>query len=449
MAEIVDVPLADLLLDPGNARLSEIADSQHDVALDLARQQGDKLIRLARDIVDHGVDPTALVAIVPTEDQHKRYFVVEGNRRVLALKSLETPSLIAPVLSPTATKTLTALAGKFAAAPIGNVKCALFETAKDADHWVEVRHTGENLGVGLVSWGAAEKDRFTGRRAQRSPAGQVLDFVQKHGTLSAEALNSSKGIITSLKRLLSTPQVREKLGIDIVENTVISNHPTDEVAKGLSRIVEDLSTGRKKVTDIYHVGDRINYINSIPKTLLPRKSKKLDEPATLASLASGKPATKPPPRKPPRKKQRVRTTVIPRECQLDVDPPRINAIYMELSTMNLEQFPNACSVLLRVFMELSVDHYLSENKVLTDEKIRNTPLAKRLKSAASHLNGLGKISAKLREAIDKVADSKHVLSASTPTLNQYVHNEYVFPKGNDLRAAWDEIQPFAERLWAK
>lgn len=180
MAEVVDVPLADLLLDPDNARLSEPAKSQHDVALALAEQQGEKLVRLAKDIVENGIDPTTLVAIVPTEDQHKRYFVVEGNRRVLALKALETPNLVSPALTATAVKTLTALASKHAANPVSAVKCALFASAKDADHWVELRHTGENSGVGLVQWGSEEKDRFTGRRAQRSPAGQVIDFVRKH-----------------------------------------------------------------------------------------------------------------------------------------------------------------------------------------------------------------------------------------------------------------------------
>lgn len=252
-----------------------------------------------------------------------------------------------------------------------------------------------------------------------------------------------------MNRLLSTPEVRERLGIDISEKTVIANHPTEEVAKGLTRVVEDLSTGKIKVTDIYHLTDRLNYINSIPRTYLPLKRTRLKNPVTLASLTSGTPSGKTAPKKKRRARQRVRTTLIPRECQLDVDPPRINAIYTELSNLSLEQYPNACSVLLRVFIELSVDHYLSDKKVLNDQQIRSLPLAKRLKKAADYLHGLGKMNAKLRDAIHKVADSKHVLSASTPTLNQYVHNEYVFPKGNDLRAAWDEVQPFAEHLWTK
>jgi hypothetical protein len=51
LPEIVEVPLADLLLDPTNARLGEGLTSQPDTALALAQQQGDNIVRMAQDIV--------------------------------------------------------------------------------------------------------------------------------------------------------------------------------------------------------------------------------------------------------------------------------------------------------------------------------------------------------------------------------------------------------------
>jgi hypothetical protein len=44
-------------------------------------------------------------------------------------------------------------------------------------------------------------------------------------------------------------------------------------------------------------------------------------------------------------------------------PPRINAIYYELLSLAVEQYPNACAVLLRVFVELSIDHFGEEYKL--------------------------------------------------------------------------------------
>ncbi len=84
---------------------------------------------------------------------------------------------------------------------------------------------------------------------------------------------------------------------------------------------------------------------------------------------------------------------------------------------------------------------------MTEEQRRNDPLAKRLKAVASNLEQKAKISPQLRKAIENIADSQLVLAASMVTFNQYVHNEHRYPKPTELIMAWDEIQPFMEKLW--
>jgi hypothetical protein len=127
--------------------------------------------------------------------------------------------------------------------------------------------------------------------------------------------------------------------------------------------------------------------------------------------------------------------------------PRINAIANELRSLSVEQYPNACAVLLRVFVELSVDHELAQSNLMTDEQRRNQRLAAKLKKVADHLHQKGRIEDALRKMVVKVADSQGVLAATTTTFNQYVHNRYVYPKATELRTAWDELQPFMEKLW--
>jgi hypothetical protein len=205
------------------------------------------------------------------------------------------------------------------------------------------------------------------------------------------------------------------------------------------------------VKDIYHAPDRMKYAKSFPKGAIPKKSKKLNQPQGLEEIGEGRATAKTLPTKPTRRRRKpdkVRTSLIPRDCQLDVDPPRINAIYSELLQLTLDNYPNAGSVLFRVFVELSMDHYLDENGLMSDEDRANQPLAKRIKAVAADLKKKGKINAQLHSAIQKIADSKQILAASTVTWNQYVHNKYVFPKPSELRAAWDEIQPLMEQVWA-
>lgn len=319
------------------------------------------------------------------------------------------------------------------------------------EHWVTLRHTGQNNGIGLVEWGAEEKDRYSARHGNRSPAGQILEFVEKTGNLSSAAESSDKGIITSLGRLIGTPKVREVLGIEISDSQIYTVYPSSEVAKGLTRVVEDLKTERVKVGDIYHVQDRINYIDSLPQDDRPNSSKRFEssrsiEDADNPSDSSDKTEQKPKPKRPTRK-QSSRTSLIPKNCQLNIDPPRINAIYNELLTLSADQFPNACSVALRVFIELSVDHYISQHTLMNDKERSNTPLAKRLKKVAADLRARNIIDEQLEKAVQKVADGQVGLAASTVNFNQYVHNQYVFPKATELKVAWDELQPFVIKLW--
>ncbi|MDQ3821850.1 MAG: hypothetical protein M3321_01250 [Actinomycetota bacterium] len=449
MSEIVEIPLADLLLNVENPRLVETQQTQQDTARELAARQGDALLRLAHDIVEHGTDPTTLVAVVPTGERHKRYLVVEGNRRVLALRALESPSLVASAFTASRNRKLASLAKRYAANPVERVTCVLFASEDEARHWVELRHTGQNLGAGLVEWGAEEKDRFQARHSgQRNRAGQVLDFVQAHGSLTERARTSNVGVLTNLDRLL-TPYVRDRLGLDLQDGRLVALYPKDQIAPALTKVVEDLKTQKIAVRDIYRAADARKYVDDLPTRLLPKKSKALKEPVLLDDLTTGK-ATPAPVKKQatPKPKPRPRTTVVPEAAKLNVTPPRINSIYVELSSLNAERFPNAGSVLLRVFIELSVDHYIEGGKLMSDAQMRSTPLAKRLKRVVENLKSRNKISAQLATAMESYADGKMtIVAASVATFNQYVHNQYVYPKAADLYTTWDELTPLLEKMW--
>jgi hypothetical protein len=448
--EYMTIPISDLLLDVENPRLADEQVSQQKAAEALAEQQGDKIIQLAEDIIEYGIDPLSVTGVVPTGDSRKRYRVVEGNRRVLTLRALDTPTLISPVLSPANQKKLTDLSNKFAQAPISSLRCVLLEDESDKTlHWIQLRHTGENQGRGVVNWNSDQQARFNERHAGiKSPARQVLDFVERQGKLSPEAQQSSRKIITSVDRLLSSPDVREHLGVDVERGEVFSNYPADEVAKGLTRVVEDLKLGKVKVPHLYHVEDRRNYIHKLPRTALPKKKTRLKEPGLLHDLSSGRtPAKRKTSKKGAKPRTRSRTTVIPRDNTLEVTNSRINQIFAELLDLSAEKYPNACSVLLRTFMELSIDHYLEEGNVVSEDNIRNLPLGKKIKEVSKDLSKQRKIPNKLKKAMEKFADTNNVMQPRLVTFHQYVHNQYVFPSASDLYSAWDELAPFMERIW--
>lgn len=328
MPEIVQISLSGLLVDTSNARLKDEQSSQQAAVLALAGQQKKRLLKLATDIVKFGLDPTTLPAVIPTSDQKKRYWVLEGNRRVIALKALETPSLVASALNGKEQSQLVKLAKQFASKPISSVQCVLFDSQEQAEHWVELRHTGQNEGVGLVEWGSDEKDRYNARHGTRSPAGQIIDYVEKLGTLSEEAQNSEKGIITNVDRLL--PKLKDHLGLKVVEGKVYSSFPATEIDNVLTQMIDDFKTGRVKVGDIYDSKKRDQYIESVFADKLPDFNTRLANPQILGELYNTKddegnkddPATPVPEPKPvpPKKSKRLteRTALIPQSCVLDI-----------------------------------------------------------------------------------------------------------------------------------
>lgn len=443
------VPLSKLVLDLENARLGEAQDSQPEAFAALAKQQGHKLIELAKDIVAHGVDPTTVLAVVATDGKSRRYRVLEGNRRTLALKALETPQIVMPALDEPDRRQLVDLSKKFHEDPVEELLCVLFDSEDDARHWIKLRHTGANGGVGLVEWNSDEKDRFDSRHGGlRSPAGQVVDFLDElDGGRQASAPRIP---VTTLNRLLNDPEVRERLGLTKSGGRLLAHSPQREVAKGLRKLVDDLRSEKIKVGDVYTKEQRREYIHSFGADDLPDPTTRFDEALSFDELPTAAPrarSSKPRPKSRP-KAPTVRVTVVPSSCQINPSPPRINGVFTELAGLDVTTFPNAASVLLRVFLELSVDHYLEQHAVMTEAARKNQGLAKRLKAVADHLVAQDLIQDALKKAVYKVADGQHTIAASVTTFNQYVHNEYVHPKPSEIQTAWDELQPFLEKVWA-
>src|SRR4051812_48863538 len=91
MANIIAVPPSNLLIDAENPRLSTANQGQREAMRALAKHLNRKIVVLAKDIVAFGMDPSNLSIVMPDSDSEGRYYVVEGNRRLIALRALENP----------------------------------------------------------------------------------------------------------------------------------------------------------------------------------------------------------------------------------------------------------------------------------------------------------------------------------------------------------------------
>jgi hypothetical protein len=145
-------------------------------------------------------------------------------------------------------------------------------------------------------------------------------------------------------------------------------------------------------------------------------------------------------------------SVVPRTCKLNVSNPKALEIYEELRTLKLRRYPHAISVLLRVFLEISVDCCLKSIGSTTTFKEPKSgreidkSLHSKVDECVKHFVANG---AQIKDFVGinrALATTTHPLS---PTLlHSYIHNSFVTPTERDLTAAWDNAQPLLERVWA-
>jgi hypothetical protein len=430
---------ADLLIDEENPRISQPNSGQHKALRALAEHLGSKLQALAVDIVENGLDPSSLPIVMRVVGTPVRYVVLEGNRRLAALRALENPESLVDAIGTHPLKELRRLSRQYHHNPIETVDCVIVDSREDARHWIELRHTGENAGAGIVRWGSDESARFRARTGPPELHSQALDLLQRRGDLSPELRRKLPA--TSFKRLMETPAVRAKLGVELQRGVLHLLADENRIAKALMYVVDDLASGKTKVGQIYTKTLRQRYANDLPADVVVTPNVKSGQgtPASgsTATATSSKPAKT-------GRKGKKRDRLITRDCILSIPEGRINEVEIELRKLSLEDHTNAISVLFRVFLELSVDNYIERYSLGIVEE---AALQKKLAGVASDLVAKKKLTEKQRTPVSRACQRDSFLAPSISLMHQYVHNPHVFPAPGDLRANWDSLQPFIAAMW--
>lgn len=436
MADTRQIPVSDLLVDAENPRLPQPNVGQREAQRELARLQEKKLIALAEDIVKHGLNLADLPIVMPFDA--RRYVVLEGNRRLVALRALENPDLMVGALPPALMPKLKALSAAYQETPIEEINCLVVKDKDEADHWRDLRHSGEMEGAGIVRWGSDERARFLARGGAVEPHTQALDFLESQGLLTPETRRQVPA--ASFKRLFSTPEVRAKLGVDVRGKQFVRLASDKQVAKALMYVINDLISGSTKTKKIYHKDDRVKYANGLPSDVAVTPGAKGGR-ATAAKKAATKTTPKPaPPPQPPRQRDQL----IPGDCALNVTELRHRLIESELRRLSMNDYPNAVSVLFRVFTELTADDYITRMSLpISIDK----PLMQKLVAVATDLENRQKLTKQQARPVHRAAAKDSYLAPSVTQMNQWVHNPVGFPAPIDLRAYWDSLQPFFIAVW--
>src|SRR5205823_4211771 len=143
-------------------------------------------------------------------------------------------------------------------------------------------------------------------------------------------------------------------GISVGKDGALQFLDEDAGIRGLLYIINDLTAGTTKVSSIYTSEQRSEYAEKLPKSVLPSPKLRKAGAATSSKTTTTQliPASK---RVNISRMKRNRERLIPSECFLRVRDARLRRMELELRTLDLKEYPNAVSVMFRVFLELSID----------------------------------------------------------------------------------------------
>lgn len=268
----MELSIDDLLLDPDNPRIGS-ADSQAEALEAIVRLDANHFRTMMRSIVDHGLDPGDSLYIIREAGEGEGYTVVDGNRRLAALKVLNEPAVLQGTgLGDTIVKRLAKVAEDFDAASADLVSCVLFDTRADADEWILRRHGRGMEGEARIPWGTLEIQRFQKDRTVLD----VIDFVERNSTFSNDDWAQIRAEIEAkpsvLRRFLDSKKGRDWLGMSVKdeggEKVPVFTQPPKFVLDVLTGIFEGIHAKRIDTRSHNKASEIEAYFDGLPKVLI-------------------------------------------------------------------------------------------------------------------------------------------------------------------------------------
>ncbi|WP_313281589.1 ParB/Srx family N-terminal domain-containing protein [Delftia tsuruhatensis] len=465
---VTDVPIVDVLLDTRNPRIRDGSD-QADCISRILRKE-DQLITLMKDIAENGLTTMPILA-KPYGD---KWVVVDGNRRITALKLLNDAELC-PL------ENLKHQIKNIASTHTDNIfnKVDLLTSSNDEVIAKEIlsRHSGAQGGAGQLNWNAYMRTVFqinNNHPIDYKRPGQYALWAEKNGISVDDDFP-----ITSLQRFFTSENL-EKLGFSIVDdelNPILPLHIVKRMAQivlsdfGSTINVDDVRTGSKANEYIQTVRSRVGLVETEPAKKDPTEADSSSGNGSndfSRNNSSGKSDENPDvtePTEPPKDDisgdgeetpaKRVNTPATPswdRKKVFGKKAPGIGIpgseakatnILSELRKIDVKESPIAACMLMRGLIELSDKYYREKNKLEDLSK-----LGKNIVRSATHMRDSQQLTKSEFDSVKRFADPNtqddllHV-----ETLQKIMHRETHHPNFQIVNSFWDNISPFVKACW--
>ncbi len=455
MVEYLELSIDELLLDEDNPRLGS-AGNQSEALERLIELNPAHFRTLMHSIKENGIDPGDSLYVIEA-DESEDYIVLEGNRRLSAMKVLVNADILeATGLASTQKNTLRRASDGFDRSIVEPIRCVLFRNRTDAHDWIYRRHAGSADGEGRIQWGTLEIQRFTGDRSILD----VIEFVGRNADYTTEEWASTRSMLESKKssilaRFLESAAGREHLGIVIAKPA--SGHAipmlTADPAWALSvlkRIIEDVRDGAIDTRRLNKSSDIENYFAALPGEFRLQAAANKRKPKAFNEIDLKTGDAKPKGNSPEIEKQKKAATPRPRRTlspkRHEFQPPvftKGQRLLHEAASIDAEQRTIAAAFILRAFIEAAIDQYMANNQIDASEihngHRKDLSLSSRAERVIQHMEKNGTKKKELHGFRSQIMATNSAISIES--LNSFAHNKYGIPTPEAVRAGWDAAIP--------
>lgn len=441
------IKVTDLFLDTKNIRLDlGGADLSQDALINDLFTNEDA-IQVLRSIAINGFFPDEIPVVVK---ENGKYIVLEGNRRVAAVKALLRPEIVPGKESVIKGILKTSI-------PVANEREVVIAPDRDsAMVFLANKHTQNTK----KRWRPLRQAYFYKAELERGKTVQdlrddyptvdiskFLRLINIHKiakSIAYESDSTAKKVhnekvfpASTIERLYEDKQVRNFLGFDFDGNGEVKiNIDKKEFEKGFKKIVEDVVEKNVDSRALNSEKDRKEYLASFVKENTPDKSKTgkvtTSKDFTEALIVTTK----------------KRNRLAPSGVSFTLQCGGVKRMLKELQAIDYHKFPNATHDLLRSFLECGLKAYFDHcKKTITPKNggkyvFLDTVLEEFIKEMNQIKNN------KLSQVASRIKDNSKMNSYSATFLNATNHNPDIFVTPQEVEDAWDAMEPLFNYILA-
>lgn len=453
-------------LNPDGRHIS-IADYVDDLIAD--KSDKDNFYALLKSIATEFIPADPIV--VWQDKSNLKYYVAEGNRRVLALKLLRAPEK--------APKSIRSYVRNLSTSwtPIEKIMVNIAPSFEDAEWYINQRNSMSTFQsrwsrlqqqkwiISLYRKYGEDYDVLTTKTSLSK--GEIESFIRNLHLLDLARTPEVKGNLTEdeyieatshrfpitiLERFFSSSKVKESWGIEYDGTSVKLNNRTGFLIAFSEWIKNVVSKRPAVVIDTRTVTSNLKGIlNALPTVDLTEDSDQSvignqDMPIPQEEESKNeKPASSP---KQIEKNNPARKNLIPGCYSLETDEQRLNSIFLELKKLPVSRYPNAAAAMMRIFLDLAVLDYIQTESLEEECKkkykavMRDIPLKSRVTFLAETKGIKGTSVATILTRLTNESNE-----FSLDVLNGYQHSKSTWSIGQEfMNNFWDSLFPLFQKL---